>query len=160
MKQAFSLIELIFAIVIIGILAAVALPKFVGIGEQAHVSNLKNWVATLNNTVGPELWSKSLTEGKGGSINDLNKTEDATFLEQYTKIPNEINGNTVNLKNCLYTNSFSNIAQANKKMFNNKIFVVGCKNSDNLAAPKFKLFECPNLKATSGSLSSSCQPVD
>jgi len=49
------MIELIFVIVILGILAAVALPKFVGVSEQAQEGKLKAFVGTLNRTVGPAL---------------------------------------------------------------------------------------------------------
>ncbi|MEA3522022.1 MAG: type II secretion system protein [Campylobacterota bacterium] len=38
MKRAFSLIELIFAIVIIGVLASVAIPKFSGLSDNAKIS--------------------------------------------------------------------------------------------------------------------------
>ncbi|WP_457563871.1 type II secretion system protein [Caminibacter pacificus] len=48
MRKAFTMIELIFVIVILGILAAVALPKFLGVAQQAHEANLKSFVGTLN----------------------------------------------------------------------------------------------------------------
>ena len=40
MKKAFTLIELIFVIVIIGLLAAVAVPKFVNLKQSAEASNV------------------------------------------------------------------------------------------------------------------------
>ena len=58
MKRAgFTMIELIFVIVILGILSAVALPKFIGVSEQAKAGKCKAYVGTLNRTVLPAIWS-------------------------------------------------------------------------------------------------------
>ncbi|WP_373033647.1 type II secretion system protein [Sulfurovum sp.] len=69
MKRAgFTMIELIFVIVILGILAAVALPKFAGVSDQANAQKCNAFVGTLNRTVGPSMWSTSITDGASGSI--------------------------------------------------------------------------------------------
>ena len=69
MKRAgFTMIELIFVIVILGILAAVALPKFAGVANEAHDSKVKAYVGTLNRTVGPAMWSESISDGNNGSV--------------------------------------------------------------------------------------------
>ena len=73
MKRAgFTMIELIFVIVILGILAAVALPKFAGVSDQANAQKCNAFVGTLNRTVGPSMWSQSITDGKSGSISTYN----------------------------------------------------------------------------------------
>ena len=69
MKRAgFTMIELIFVIVILGILAAVALPKFAGVSDQANAQKCNAFVGTLNRTVGPSMWSSSIANDLGGNI--------------------------------------------------------------------------------------------
>jgi prepilin-type N-terminal cleavage/methylation domain-containing protein len=66
MKRAgFTMIELIFVIVILGILSAVALPKFIGVSEQAKAGKCKAFVGTLNRTVLPGVWSLAMADGNG-----------------------------------------------------------------------------------------------
>ncbi len=69
MKRAgFTMIELIFVIVILGILASVAVPKLLGVKNSAEEGLVKSFVGGLNTTVGPAKWSQSLMDGKNGSI--------------------------------------------------------------------------------------------
>ena len=49
--KAFTLIELIFTIVIIGILAAVAIPKFTNLTTHAKHSNIKSIVASIHSSI-------------------------------------------------------------------------------------------------------------
>ncbi len=65
------MIELIFVIVILGILAAVALPKFGGVNDQAHANKCKFFADTLNRTIGSSMWSESISIDAGGLISGI-----------------------------------------------------------------------------------------
>jgi len=64
MKRAgFTMIELIFVIVILGILSAVAVPKMMGVSEKANAGVCKSYYSSLNRTVSPTLWSNMVIDG-------------------------------------------------------------------------------------------------
>jgi prepilin-type N-terminal cleavage/methylation domain-containing protein len=67
-RNGFTMVELVFVIIIIGILAAIALPRFVGISDEAQRSLCESAIGTMNRTVGLSLWSKSLSDGNGGNV--------------------------------------------------------------------------------------------
>ncbi|MDD5158012.1 type II secretion system protein [Sulfurimonas sp.] len=100
MKRAgFTMIELIFVIVILGILSAVALPKFMGVSSQAHDQKVTAFAGTLNRTVGPSMWAASLAAGTGGAVSGMCDT--VAHLSVYLdKIPEE-----VTLNACAFDNN-------------------------------------------------------
>ncbi len=62
------MIELNFVIVILGGLAAVAMPHFLATEEATEDSVVKPFAATMYRTVGHSFWSKSILGGAEGSI--------------------------------------------------------------------------------------------
>lgn len=69
--KAFTLVELIFVIVVLGILAAVALPKFTPWIEDAYVSKAQSQVSIIRSGL-QNYRSKSLLKGTGVTYPDLN----------------------------------------------------------------------------------------
>jgi len=68
MKKAFTILELVFVIVIIGILAAVAIPKLSGTVEKAYNTRAKNTVASVRIAL-TTLRQKNILKGNFDDIN-------------------------------------------------------------------------------------------
>jgi len=92
MRRGFTMIELIFVIVIIGILAAVAIPKLAGTATQAKKSLYISFMGTLNRTVGPAMWADKVGTNNG-SVTSITAADVLT----YTELPD---GLTLDLSKC------------------------------------------------------------
>lgn len=66
MKKGFSLLELIFAIVVIGVIASFAVPKFLDTRDSAVISTLKRDISTIISSV----QAYHLSEGDIANIKD------------------------------------------------------------------------------------------
>ena len=74
-KKSFSLIELIFMIVVMGIIASVAIPKLMGTKNNATVSSLKQDI----NTVTTSIQSYYLVNSKIDKISDAVNINSSTW---------------------------------------------------------------------------------
>ena len=68
MKKAFTVIELVFVIVVIGILAAIAIPKFAATRDDAIITNAMNTVASARSALAM-MRQKNILKGTFEDIN-------------------------------------------------------------------------------------------
>ena len=141
-SKAFTVIELIFVIVVIGILAAVAVPRYFGIESQAKVNISKAFASTMTRTVGHSLWSKSLSDGKDGSIKADNDGNNSTFygrsLEVYVTIPDYFDKTSVDFSKCV---DAGQTAQPFMRKSEKGIYNLFCRDGNATTAPLFVLDE-------------------
>jgi general secretion pathway protein G len=135
LKKSFTLLELIFVIVVIGILAGVALPRlFTGVDDAVRVK-VKTEVSTVQSAIASK-YTKLILEGNN-SCPDLEKdTSDDTLFEAI--LSKSVYKNTSSLK--LDGNGTDyNVTYENKTIYFNYI-----EDPDN----KGCIFECNTTKST------------
>ena len=85
MRKAFTLIEIIVIVIVVGILAAVAAPKFVGAQQESEITATAEDLRAIENAV-------SMYYAKNGSYpRDVNRTQAVTVLGEYFKTENPFN---------------------------------------------------------------------
>lgn len=78
-RPAFTMIELIFVIVILGVLAAVAIPRLAASRDDAELVKGKNDIASIRSSIVTKR-SQDILSGKGATYPDLNSSSSTTEL--------------------------------------------------------------------------------
>lgn len=158
MKRAFTILELVFVIVILGILAAIALPKFSSSRDEAEVSKSLNNLKTLINDI-------SIYALKNSDLSTMNLMSNVSGVENvdlknFTGIK-EVNFRVGEDKECIKLifidkndfilmgissneaskNAIINIANNPKQEFQNLDFASGSKNKACVALSKNENFK-------------------
>jgi len=91
-RQAFTMLELIFVVVIIGILSAIAIPKFAATRGDAVVTKAKTTVASIRNAVAMERQKRVLS----GNFSPIFKLSSTNGVGANKVIFDAFDGNTSN----------------------------------------------------------------
>ncbi len=92
-EKGFTLIELIIVIVILGIIAGVAIPKFVGLSDQARLSAARGVGAALSGTIASKHASYLLNSSNTYNINAV-----VSDTQYAGGVAPTVNGNSIDFK--------------------------------------------------------------
>ena len=81
-QRGFTLIELVMVIVILGVLAAVAIPKFVDLGADAKTAALQGVVGGIDSASAVNYAARSVTTGNGSATANISCQTAATNILQ------------------------------------------------------------------------------
>jgi hypothetical protein len=131
-RNAYTWIELIFVIVIVGILAAVVTSKMGQMADRANKVQLLAFTGTLNRSVGSNLWGRSIDDGNGGSIALVQYENE---LQNYVEIlPGYSTGPSLTLCNSAGTGVFLTYPKY-------VIFEIHCRDGNLTSSPNFRLYD-------------------
>ena len=131
-RSAFTWIELIFVIIILGILAATAIAKLGGMSDRATEVKLKAFAGTLNRTSGAGFWFRSIDDGRNGSVAYVDYD---AILDQYIEVLPSYTTDPL-LSNCIADGTGVFVTY----QFTHK-YEIHCQDGTMAASPHFRLYD-------------------
>ena len=136
-RSAFTIIELIFVIFILGVLAATAIVKMGGMADRTYEVRLKAFSGTLNRTSGAGFWFRSIEDGYDGNVSnpayDLIVDQYIDMVPGYSTGPSLVNCNTAG--NGVFLTYPLSVT-----------YEIHCKNGTRSESPKFSLYNVDESK--------------
>ena len=134
-RSAFTIIELIFVIFVLGVLASVAIVKMGGMSDRAKQVQLKAFAGTLNRTSGAGFWFRSIEDGFDGNVSNVAYD---VIIDQYIEI---IPGYTTGpaLSNCNADGNGTFLTYPFSVTYE-----IHCKNGTHRESPRFRLYDATN----------------
>ena len=134
-RGAFTIIELIFVIFLLGVLSATALVKMGGMSDRAKEVQLKAFAGTLNRTSGAGFWFRSMEDDRNGSVAFVDYDN---VIDQYIDlIPGYTTGPS--LVNCNVDGNGTFLTYSV-----NVTYELHCKDGTNKESPHFRLYDATN----------------
>ena len=130
-RNAFTIIELIFVIMVVGILTAIAVVKSSSMMEHATETKLRSFIGTLNRSVGAALWLQSIGDSRNGSVAFANYNANIdnyiSLVPEYSAGPSLLNCNSAG-DGIFLSYPFS------------KTYEIHCRDGNKTASPNFRLY--------------------
>lgn len=141
-RSGFTMIELVFVIVVLGILAAIAIPKFAATRDDAHIAKGRSDVAAIRAAIvnerqsrllrGMSSYAEKLDSATDGSENQtlFDKNPSGGTLLQYGIVSKNANGHWMRVNDSKYTFKANNMT-ANFD-YNSTTGTFNCKDDNDL----------------------------
>ncbi|WP_236579412.1 type IV pilin-like G/H family protein [Pseudanabaena sp. lw0831] len=152
-EQGFTLIELLVVIVIIGLLAAIALPSFINQANKARFAEAKSFIGTMSRLQQAYYLEKKTFASDITKLNVGANISSANFT--YSVITGDVNGNTIPVQIDQIVTNVATPASPNLKAFVGVVGIPGVVRIDTI----FCIANAPNIAIPPGSLNATSQTM-